>query len=417
MRRRTDFEHRIASRGVKPKDFLRYAEYEMNVDRLRLKRVARLGKEVDSDDEEEGAGGSELKKGSGVSAYAGQRRILFIFDRGVRKFTGDMSLWANYIQYAKQQKTLNVLTKIYTRMLQLHPTKPAVWIMAAKYEVEQNAAIRAARSIMQRGLRFNSTSDVMWIEYAKLELIYVCKILARRKLLGLVTEAQQKAHEAEESQQLEKAHKDEQASDDAELQADTIALPSVDADLEAAAKAELTALPDADMSMLGNPETNPALRGDISLAIYDASISSLTQYISRDTEKQAKILSISEQFLTLFDSFTDGVDPQYLCNHVISSLVSTFPSPLDPSVAVMDITLPIRHLSHTNPNFPDSLKLVINKYSRHIKVTYAKNQPMRLQLGSLLSNYLQTRFNSVTDMEPNVALVLKALQAKCESQN
>lgn len=413
MRRRTDFEHRIGSRGAKAKDFLRYAEYEMNVDKLRLKRVARLGDDDDSDNE--GATGSK-KTGSGVSAYAGQRRIMFIFDRGVRKFTGEMSLWANYIQYAKQQKTLNVLTKIYTRMLQLHPTKPAVWIMAAKYEVEHNSAMRAARSIMQRGLRFNSTSDIMWIEYAKLELIYVCKILARRKLLGLVTEAQQKASEEDEARESQKK-KEEVVVDEAALQADSIALPSVDEDIEAAAKAELKALPDADMSMLGNPDTNPALRGDIALAIYDSAVPSLVQYIDRESEKQAKILSISEQFQTLFDSFTDGVDPQYLCNHVVESLVRTFPSPLEPAVAVMEIILPIRHISHTNPTFPDSLKLAINKYNRHIKGTYSKSQPMRLELGSLLNNYLQTRFTGLTDLEPNVALVLRALQAKCESQN
>lgn len=415
MRRRTDFEHRIGSRGTKPKDFLRYADYEMNVDRLRVKRVQRLGKEDFSDDE--GAGETD-KKGQGISAYAGQRRILFIFDRGVRKFPADMSLWANYIQYAKQEKALNVLTKIYTRMLQLHPTKPAVWIMAAKYEVEYNSAIRAARSIMQRGLRFNSTSDIMWVEYAKLELIYVCKILARRKLLGLVTEAQQKANEEEETKgsQTTKATSDN-TEDEAALQTDTIALPSVDEELEAAAKAELKALPEADMSMLGNPETNPALRGDIALAIYDAAGPSLTQYLSRDTEKQAKLLSISEQFLALFDSFTDGVDRQYLCNHVISSLVRSFPSPLDPTVALWDVTLPIRHLGHSNAEFPDSLKLVINKYNNYIKATYSKIQPSRLRLGELLNEYLRDRFNSVSDMESNVALVLKALQAKCESQS
>lgn len=416
MRRRTDFEHRIGSRGVKPKDFLRYAEYEMNVDRLRLKRVARLG--ADDSDDEETVAGPGSKKGHGVSAYAGQRRILFIFDRGTRKFTGDMSLWANYIQYAKQQKTLNVLTKIYTRMLQLHPTKPAVWIMAAKYEVEHNAAMRAARSIMQRGLRFNSTSDVMWTEYAKLELIYVCKILARRKLLGLVTEAQQKASEEDEMRELQRKKEElEKTVNEADVQADTIALPSVDEDIEAEAKAELKALPDADMSMLGNPDTNPALRGDIALAIYDSAVPSVTEYISRDTEKQAKILSISQQFLDLFDTFTDGVDAHYLCNHVVSSLLRTFPSPLTPAVAVLDITLPIRNLSYKEPSFPDSLKLAINKYNSYIKEAYSKVQPSRLELGSLLHSYLRTRFGSTTDLEPNVALVLKALQAKCESQN
>ena len=114
----------------------------------------------------------------------------------------------------------------------------------------------------------------MWIEYAKLELIYVCKILARRKLLGLVTEAQQKAHEEDEARELAKKRKDEaNARDDLAGGADTVQLPSDDEDVENAAKAELKSLPDADMSMLGNADTNPALRGDVALAIYDAGYS------------------------------------------------------------------------------------------------------------------------------------------------
>ncbi|CDO51538.1 similar to Saccharomyces cerevisiae YDR449C UTP6 Nucleolar protein [Geotrichum candidum] len=415
MRKRTDFEHRIVSRGAKPKDFLRYVEYEMNVERLRLKRVARLG--VQDSDDEEGTS-TEPSRGHGISARAGPRKIMFIFDRAVRKFTGDMMLWAHYIQYAKQQNNQTVLNKIYTRMLQLHPTKPAVWIMAAKYEVDANAAMRAARSIMQRGLRFNSTSDLMWIEYAKLELIYVCKILARRKLLGLVTEAQQKAHEEDEARELAKKRKDEaNARDDLAGGADTVQLPSDDEDVENAAKAELKSLPDADMSMLGNADTNPALRGDVALAIYDAAIPSFSQYIDRPEEKKAAILSISRKFLDLFDTFTEGVDPQYLCHHVISNLVNTFPEPLDPEVAVLDVTLPIRNIPHTSDSFPNNLKLVINNYNNYIKVKYAGKQPLRLQLAALLRDYLHSRFSSVTDLEPNVALVIRALQGKCETQN
>ena len=235
-------------RGAKPKDFLRYVEYEMNVERLRLKRVARLG--VQDSDDEEGTS-TEPSRGHGISARAGPRKIMFIFDRAVRKFTGDMMLWAHYIQYAKQQNNQTVLNKIYTRMLQLHPTKPPYgsWPPSTRWTPMR---LWELPEVLWRGLRFNSTSDLMWIEYAKLELIYVLKILARRKLLGLVTEAQQKAHEEDEARELAKKRKDEaNARDDLAGGADTVQLPSDDEDVENAAKAELKLLPDADMSMLG----------------------------------------------------------------------------------------------------------------------------------------------------------------------
>lgn len=38
---------------------------------------------------------------------------------------------------------------------------------------------------MQRGLRLNSSSPPLWHEYFRLELVYVEKIKARRKILGI----------------------------------------------------------------------------------------------------------------------------------------------------------------------------------------------------------------------------------------
>lgn len=42
MRRRTDFEHRINSRGSKSRDYLKYVEFESNLEKLRKKRYNRL---------------------------------------------------------------------------------------------------------------------------------------------------------------------------------------------------------------------------------------------------------------------------------------------------------------------------------------------------------------------------------------
>ena len=42
-----------------------------------------------------------------------------------------------------------------------------------------------ARSYMQRGLRFCRDSEEMWLTYAKLELLYISKIHARQKVLGV----------------------------------------------------------------------------------------------------------------------------------------------------------------------------------------------------------------------------------------
>ncbi|KAK9366748.1 U3 small nucleolar RNA-associated protein 6-domain-containing protein [Lipomyces kononenkoae] len=153
-RRRTDFEHRIHGRGANLVDFLKYAEFEMNLDLLRKKRFLRL------------VGG---KNGSSVATWSGQQRIFFIFERATDKFKGDINLWMQYISYAKQQKARHLLKRILQKVVRLHPTKPELWILAAEYELRENANRKAARNLLLRGLKFNANSTQLADAYEKLE--------------------------------------------------------------------------------------------------------------------------------------------------------------------------------------------------------------------------------------------------------
>jgi U3 small nucleolar RNA-associated protein 6 len=351
MRRRTDFEHRINGRSARSKDFLRYSEYEMNVERLRLKRTKRLG--------------GKNEGGPTISDWAGPRRILFIFERATTKFAGDIPLWLQYLEYAKQQSAIHVINKVFTCMLQLHPTKPKLWILAAKREADDNASMKAARSLMQRGLRFNRDSTLMWYEYTKLELIYVSKILARRKLLGLKA--------VEEEKQLDE-------------QVEHITLP--EASTEESIQTDLKSLPDADISMLGNAETNPALRGDVALAIYDAAVETMPS--------QAKKFAFSLEILDLFDSFPD-LDRQHICRHVIEFVDLNIGSP---ETNLLAITLPLRHTSHDDPSFPDMLKLTIALFNKDSKSPELK----RLLRDHLNEKYMERELTPCLD--ENIKLVL-----------
>src|ERR1700761_1573626 len=164
-RKRSDFEHKINARGSTPADYARYAEFEINVDALRRKRVKRLGiKSV---------------------AHNGKRRIFFVFDRGTRKHPGDIALWVEAIDFAKKQKAYKKLQEMFAQVLRLHPSKSDLWINAALYAVEENGDMTEARSYMQRGLRFCKRSRAMWLEYGRLEMSYIAKIHARRDVLGI----------------------------------------------------------------------------------------------------------------------------------------------------------------------------------------------------------------------------------------
>ncbi|CAG8522616.1 3654_t:CDS:10 [Cetraspora pellucida] len=172
IRQRTNFEYSLKKRPCQKIDFLKYIEYEMNLEQLRKKRKERLA----------------IRGKTSISDYAIIRRLYHIFDRAVIKFKGDISLWLQYIDFAKSAGAGKLLGKIFGRALQFHPTKPLFWILAAKWEFDANANITASRALLQRSLRLNPGSSQLWHEYFKLELAYIEKIKARRKILGISSE-------------------------------------------------------------------------------------------------------------------------------------------------------------------------------------------------------------------------------------
>ncbi|KAK9464990.1 U3 small nucleolar RNA-associated protein 6-domain-containing protein [Lipomyces arxii] len=152
-RRRTDFEHRINNRGSTLLNYLKYAEYEINLDLLRKKRIARnSGPQRDS-----------------VASWAGHQRILFIFDRATKKFTSDLELWKQYIAYARQHKSRKVLVKIFRQLVRYLPAQPIVWIWAAEHELRDNSNRKAARNLLLRGISFNPNSRQLADAHTRLE--------------------------------------------------------------------------------------------------------------------------------------------------------------------------------------------------------------------------------------------------------
>ncbi|KAI8371436.1 U3 small nucleolar RNA-associated protein 6-domain-containing protein [Radiomyces spectabilis] len=184
VKKRTNFEYALKRRIAKKIDFLRYIEYEMNLDTLRKKRKDRF---------------KDLKNQKlTISDHAGQRRIFFLFERATNKFRGDLSLWMQYIDYLKKCGARNLLSGVFGKAIQLHPTKAPLWIMAASWEYEGNANMAAARMLMQRALRVNPTDESLYHEYFRLELLYVEKIKARRRVLGISDQGVKKTDNEEE---------------------------------------------------------------------------------------------------------------------------------------------------------------------------------------------------------------------------
>lgn len=375
MRRRTDFEHRIQGRGTKPRDFLKYADFESNLEKLRKKRFTRLSK----------SGSIDTKPS--ISDWAGVRRILFIYERATRKFPKDMEIWSRYLKSAKLNGAVKVVYKVYSRLLQLQPRNIDAWISAAKYEFETNANAKGARSLFQRGLRLNPEAFELWHTYTQFELTYISRLLARRKVLGLITDKQQQEEmDQEEAKRQKTLEKDEGD--------DVIHLPEADM------KEQLNSLPEADINMLGNPETNPALKGDVALTVFDLAIQSQEKHAS-DDRREEKVFGAVNKFLQLFDQFPD-LNRDYLYSHVVQYLQQKYPSHLQ--TMFIDVTLPLRTTNPSSGDFAELLQLSVNKF-------LAYKARGNTELTKLYVDYLR-EFTGPQQPE-QVNTLLGAIIAKC----
>lgn len=91
--------------------------------------------------------------------------------------------------------------------LQLHPSVPALYILAASHELE-HLAPSAARALLQRGIRLNPESTEMWREYVNMELGFVESLRRRWSVLGIEVEdtkgkGKQRARDTDEDQEMD----------------------------------------------------------------------------------------------------------------------------------------------------------------------------------------------------------------------
>lgn len=284
----------------------------MNLDSLRRKRIKRLG----------------IKS----TGFSGQRRIFFVLDRATRKFHGDIGLWVQYIEYARQQKAYKKLSTILMDALRLHPTNADLWIYAAQYSMQDHADMSQARTYMQRGLRFCKSSRKLWIQYAKLELIYITKLVARQRILGL-------------DEKIE-APKQQESADD--LDADMIMMPKItEEDINPSASDDTV-----NEAALQTLNSTPALSGAIPMAIFDSAIKAF-DYDDR----------FGHEFFDVVFEFEDIPCLQKVLSHILDVMQES--KPASPHTLICYIKLPTAGIQPTSAQFPGALGTVLSRLQEH----------------------------------------------------
>jgi len=172
VQKRQNFEYNLRRRASLKADFLKYIEYENKLEKLR--QIRKKQRSIDGP--------------STLADHCIVRRTHYIFERALRKFRGDLSLWSRWLKFCQDSKSTRQMSRVLTRALQLHPNCASLWTYAAAWEFEHNANAVAARALMQRGIRMCKDTPSLWHEYFRMELLYAARLVARRQVLGLTVD-------------------------------------------------------------------------------------------------------------------------------------------------------------------------------------------------------------------------------------
>lgn len=347
MRRRTDFEHRIAGRGSKPADYLQYTQYERNILRLKKKRAERK---------------RDYDTTPSVSDWSGATHIMYIFERATNKFPQSMELWSQYLKFARRQNDLRSVYEVYSRLLSLQPRNVDVWLSGAKWEFEANKNVTGARTLFKRCLRFNKEEPRVWEEFIKFELNYLSKLLIRRKLFNLISEKDQK----------EDLEKNEVKNDEFKLNGD---------DSKEDLNLEMSNLPEFNVSTLGSIDDNPVLKGQLVTTLYDVAVETLVKEpkvqvdglykteAEKKEEKRAFVQDFAARVLSLVDHF-DILDRVFIASHIMEDYTQRYPE--DAFGIVNKLTLSLRYVDLKDESFVTHLQNNVKLYQTWMRKSHLK---------------------------------------------
>ncbi|KAJ3013902.1 UNVERIFIED_CONTAM: Intraflagellar transport protein 88 [Siphonaria sp. JEL0065] len=343
VKRRTAHEYAVHRRIGRRADYLKYIEYEINLDRLRKKRKIRLGLDVAQDEKE--MTDAKKKLGFTLSDYSLTKRINALYQKALKKFSGDVEI-----------------------AIQLHPTNPSMYILAAQYEFINNKNMTSARVLMQRGLRINKEATNLWHEYFKLELLWTEKIKERRRILfgdsalGLEPLGPVAKEDQPPKRKLGDGDDDEdEANDDGEtgvqLQAEDGDVPKTQLDIDPTIQVSNDASAQ-DPALTMGKKLSAVQQAMIELAIPKAIYRNAIKEIPNDLEFRIG-------FLRLYQTF--GTSTKFAQDEVYESLKTDFA--WNPVAVGVLAEKPLVGLVVSDTSFPSSLKSVVESYEACVKAT------------------------------------------------
>ncbi|KAJ1503970.1 U3 snoRNP protein [Coelomomyces lativittatus] len=154
VEKRTKLEYALRKRPARLYDFLNYIEYELDLEKLRKKRVSKFG----------------LFYKFTPLDYAGPKRIHYLMDRALHRFPGNRYLWQHCIEISKDLKSYHRTSLLLMKALRLHPSHVHFWLHAVAWSFEDQKNTDHARKLFRKAIQFHPQSLELWVEWYKMEM-------------------------------------------------------------------------------------------------------------------------------------------------------------------------------------------------------------------------------------------------------
>uniref|UniRef100_A0AAQ4R4P4 UTP6 small subunit processome component n=1 Tax=Gasterosteus aculeatus aculeatus TaxID=481459 RepID=A0AAQ4R4P4_GASAC len=158
IKRATALEYKLHRLIVNKDDFIAYIQYEINILELIKKRRAHIHYQFKREEIE----------------FPIIHRINSVFRRATNKWKDDVQLWLSHVAFCKKWSTKGQISKVFSSLLAIHPDKPALWILAAKSELEDRNSSESARHLFLRALRFHPEDKKVYLE-VKAAMCHLCR--------------------------------------------------------------------------------------------------------------------------------------------------------------------------------------------------------------------------------------------------
>jgi len=169
VKTRRNQEYQLQRKDAQVTYFIDSIGFEKKLDKLKSQRKKQLSKTVKVDFRHDNA----IK-----------RRVMHLYDRACRKYRQNKILWKEYLYYLIRSNSMQKFNRVASAAVQIHPDCLDFWLIAAYAELDVKGNLFSSRNLMLQALKVNDSKPRFYTEYLKFEVIFLDKLMQRRKVLN-----------------------------------------------------------------------------------------------------------------------------------------------------------------------------------------------------------------------------------------